>query len=374
MNLKNTLLIFFSWRIFLFAVVVLSMTFLSYRANNDFTNIYFYNNNQKYFEVLWPFYNFDGVHYFNIATRSYVDELRFMPLFPFTIFSFSKLTTLSVFSSGIFLSFIYFVFLIFVFYKLLELDYPKENETKFKTLLSLIFFPTSFFFFAVYTESLFLLLSLFAIFLARKNKFLLACFVGMFLSVTRLTGILIFIPILYEMYIAKKISIKNMSFFMLLPLLLFLYAYYNYIKFADPLFFMKAHSMLGNSRESTTVVFPLITLFRYFKILTTVSPNIYEFYVALIEVFSFFVSLFLLIFAYIKNVRLSYILYAIFSLSIPILSGTLTGYPRYMLIAFPMYILLGMIKNNKIFYAIIFVFALLQILLFSLFVRGHFVG
>lgn len=350
------------------------MAFLSYRANNAFTNIYFYNNNQKYFDFLWPLYNFDGVHYFNIATRSYIDELRFMPLFPLTIFLFSKMTTLSVFSSGIILNIIYFVFLIYVFYMLLELDYPKSETQKFKTLLALIFFPTSFFFFTVYTESLFLGLSLFAILLARKNKFLLACLVGMFLSVTRLTGILIFIPILYEMYVAKKITIKNLSFFMLIPILLFFYAYYNYIKFADPLFFMKAHSMLGNSRESTTLVFPLVTIYRYFKILTTVSSNIYEYYVALIEIVSLFVSIALLIISYIKKVRLSYILYALFSLSIPILSGTLTGYPRYMLIAFPMYLAIGMIKNNKIFYALISIFALLQILLFSLFVRGYFVG
>lgn len=381
----------------LIGVLFVAMVFLPVRSNQEFTTLLQYPNFSKFVSspLVYPYANFDGVHYLNIAARGYIDEGRFFPLFPalmkvisapfLFIFGREHLTVI-VLLMGTVLSSVFFLLALLVLEKLLLLDYKQKFVDRVIDLL--ILFPTSFFFISVYSESLFLLLSVLIFWYVRKSNWFLASVLSMFLSVSRLSGVLIGIPLLFEFLYAKKNRVlseyKSILWFVLIPLLLFVYMYYNFVVWDDVLFFVHAHSQLGNSRETSSIVFPLITVYRYLKIFITVSMQQYEYWVAVIEFKALVLGSLFLFYAYLSKVRVSYILYAILIFLFPILSGTLTGLPRYMLPVFPLFVgyvfIIQALEKRFPTHKKVLVFGiyacsiLLQIVLFALFARSYFIA
>lgn len=82
-----------SWRLLIFIPIFFAVVILPYRATHTYTQLsYFYDLDgllKQPFLSAWA--NFDGVHYINIATRGYVDEGRFLPLYPILIKNLSSL-------------------------------------------------------------------------------------------------------------------------------------------------------------------------------------------------------------------------------------------------------------------------------------------
>jgi hypothetical protein len=119
-----------------------------------------------------------------------------------------------------------------------------------------------------------------------------------------------------------------------------------------------------------------VTIYRYLKIFLTVSFQQYEFWIAALEFGSLVFAITGLFFAYIKKVRPSYLLFSFSILSLPILSGTLTGFPRYLLLGFPIFIGLTLSLDQKKLYYNLFIIAslILQFILLMLFARGWFVA
>jgi len=416
---KSLLKQFFVWRILLIIPVILAIFFLPFRDSSLYT--IFTGQVDKYVEVddslIYPWGNFDGVHYLAISYRGYIDEGRFLPLYPIlirglvtftaTIFNL-EITGNLLFWSGLFLSNLFFFLSLVLLTKLLELDFKKEIVDNAITLI--LVFPTAFFFVSIYTESLFLFLSLLILFLARKKKWWKAILLSSLLAITRLPGILILIPLIYEYIISEtnfELSAKNMLFaknkkdlklnlfnlfqslikkwsgflkFLITPILLVVFVFFNNYHWQDPFYFVHAHAALGNGREVEGLVFPLVTVYRYIKIFLTVSFKQYEFWVALLEFSSLIFAVIGLAFAFIKKVRLSYILFAIAIILLPLLSGTLTGFPRYLILAFPIFLGFANIFENKnycvkvLWRVLIFICASLQFLLIMLFARGWFVA
>jgi Gpi18-like mannosyltransferase len=72
------------------------------------------------------------------------------------------------------------------------------NRTATRTILYIATFPTALFFFAGYTESLFLFLTVACFFHLRRHDWLLSGCYGACASATRVTGILLVLPLAYE--------------------------------------------------------------------------------------------------------------------------------------------------------------------------------
>ena len=90
-----------------------------------------------------------------------------------------------------------FFFAIYFVYRIAEEGWSARAAQG--TVLSLAFFPTSFFFNAVYTESLFLALSAGAVWAARVRKdLLLASILAGLATATRSVGVLLLIPLVAE--------------------------------------------------------------------------------------------------------------------------------------------------------------------------------
>ncbi len=147
--------------------------------------------------------NFDGEHYVGVAESGYEDESpAFFPLYPLlirlavTLFG-GPVSSGALSAYGVLISLVTFCFALYFVYRIAEEGWGVRAAQG--TIVSLAFFPTGFFFNAVYTESLFLALSAGAVWAARVRKnLLLGCFIAGLAAATRNVGVLLLIPLVYE--------------------------------------------------------------------------------------------------------------------------------------------------------------------------------
>ncbi len=322
---------------------------------------------------LWHLANFDGAHYQNIAQFGYVKKFlaAFFPIFPLLTALVQKISR-NFLTSSLTISLLSFFGSLLLFQKI-------YNKDKFLSVFFLLIFPTSFFFLASYTESLFLLLSLGAWLFASKKRYVFVGILGFLASLTRFYGILLFPVLFLKFYLElpPKKKYKLSSYLPGLPLFLIpagllTYMLYLHFTFEDPLLFLHA---LGLWQKSN-IVFPPQTLYRYAKILLTVSPNIYQYWIAALELTSFLFGL-LAAFLLWRWKLPAQSLYVALGTTLPILTGTLQSTPRYLLVLFPIYFVIAKLlkKQPKVVQALVFSSMLsLQIILFVNFLQGHFVA
>lgn len=146
--------------------------------------------------IVEPFRNWDGTWYMLIADRGYGGGFSatpaFFPLYPWMMDWGHRLTGLPVETVGWFISRVAFLGALIMVSALVSHDF---NTTIARwTIIAIAVFPTSFFFGAVYTESLFLFLAVATLWAARKNDWLLAVILCFLAVLTRSAGIMLGIP------------------------------------------------------------------------------------------------------------------------------------------------------------------------------------
>lgn len=133
----------------------------------------------------------------------------FFPLMPLIVRFFYIITfkSLNINLIGTFVNMgIYYAFLLVM---LKYMRFKKINLNLKIFILLFVFNPYSYYFFIMYSESLYMLLLLSCCFLIEKNKLLYAGIAGMLLTATRSTGFLIYIPLLYKIFILNYKKDKN---------------------------------------------------------------------------------------------------------------------------------------------------------------------
>ncbi len=295
-------------------------------------------------QFLAPLANFDGVLYLRIAQNGYSQyEQAFFPFYPLAIRLFSLLTH-NHFLSALLISNLSFILSLYLLRRLLlKLKVPHSNWV----LLFYCFFPTSYYFSAVYTESLFLLLLLLS--------FIKPIF-SIFASATRLIGLFLAIPL------------KS-----LLPLVGFAaYSYYLYRTTGDFLFFFHAQPYFGANRSTNLILLPQVA-YRYLKIFFLADHN-FQYFIALLEFLIFFLFFFILLYQLFTRRYLPLTIFSLLSLLLPTLTGTFQSVPRYILICLPVFFAFAQIKSSLLRYLLLFTFILLRFFLFSFFIQGYFVS
>ena len=384
--------LFIIWRLLLFIPLACSHFFLSYRGGYEFTNIWSKVSPYPIVSnfLLWPWANFDGVHYLSIAGNGYTYDARFFPLYPLLINITSKVFgDTSAFGSiqffaGFLISNLFLLASMLLFYKLLLLDFSKKIAKG--GIFFLIIFPTSFFFISLYSESLFLFLLLASFYFARQKKWILAGLAAALLSATRIVGIFILPALIYEFFLSEKlIKIKFWNWFSLSNLIkswpiylaligIISYSWFNFVKWGNPIYFVLAQGDLGNSRSVSNFVFPPQTIFRYIKLFIFFPVSNYGWWLALFELSIFFLVSSLLIFAYLKKARISYLIFSLLAFLLPVSSGTFSALPRYAIVLFPIYVSFAFLGSKKIILLAGFLCIALQFVLLMLFSRGYFVA
>jgi Gpi18-like mannosyltransferase len=187
----------------------------------------------------------DALVYIRIAQSGYHPplDLAFFPLYPLLIAAIAhSLGGWSYFAVGMLLSNGMLLGAMVIIYQL-----AKEiggDQVARRALLYLCIFPTAFFFFTAYNESLFILLTA-ATFLALRHRcWRLAGLLGFFGVLTRSTGALIVVPFLYELWLNRKAVtatwcslLSGLLPILLIPLGLLLYCIYCWNLAGDPIAF-----------------------------------------------------------------------------------------------------------------------------------------
>jgi hypothetical protein len=348
--------------------------------------------------------HWDGEHYVRLALDGYLQPPEnvspaFFPLYPLLMRSFAELfggplskEALSLLAPLLSLLFLPFA-LYFIYH--IALDGWSERVAK-GTVLTLAFFPTTFFLNSAYTESLFLALSAGCIWAMRVRKdLLMACVLGGFAAATRNVGVFLVAPLMYEWIRAGGLQegrqrIRGLAYLTLVPAGLISYMGYLWIRFGDPLLFYSAQKNWG--REATG---PVATVSRAWEsaiegagrlldpgLWTHPSLGNLAAHLAGANNFfnlAFFVFAVVVLLAGSRELPLSLTFYGLLLIAPATLFGTpespLMGTPRYVLVAFPIFIVLGLLSRNKVLFGGWLVLStLVSLVLCALFVSWRFVA
>jgi len=160
------------------------------------------------FPLVGVWQRWDACWYSKIATFGYEaneNSVNFWPLLPLLMSLVSKVIgTGAVALSGLIVTGIAFIGAIQGLRRLVGRDFNSEIADR--TILAISFFPTAFFFFAPFTESLFLALSVWAMVGARERRWLLTLVAAFLASLTRIQGLFLMLPIAWEAGMAWRAS------------------------------------------------------------------------------------------------------------------------------------------------------------------------
>lgn len=329
---------------------------------------------------LATFANWDSGWYLSIAERGYeyigaatATNVVFFPLYPILMRFVSWSLNNQELLAGIILSHLFLVLAAIYLYKLVKIDY--SAKTAWRSVLYMLLFPVAFFFTLVYTESLFIFLAILAFYLARKHLWALASITAFFLSLTKPWGVAVVIPLAIEYFEQRDFSFKNMNlnFFFLgfAPIGTFVYMLYLKIKFGSWLLFASSQKLWHE--ETAFNFFQTITNY-WNNIFITISDNL-AYQTAISFDFGFFVFGIIMSVLIFLKVRKSYGVYALLATLIPALTGIMVSMSRYVLIIFPIYILLAKWGKKKIVNAsILMVFTMLLAYFMVLFVHNYWIA
>ena len=201
---------------------------------------------------LWS--HWDGEHYVALAAGGYLQPPEnvspaFFPLYPLLARSFAEmfggpasLGALGVW--GVLVSLLALPFALYFVYKIAE--HARDAATARRTVLVLAFFPTSFFFNAVYTESLFLALSAGSLWAVRVRKdLLLACLLAGLATATRNVGLFLLVPLALEWFGDRHAYRWRGAYLALAPGGLIAYGAYLWLRFGNPFLFYTDQAKWG---------------------------------------------------------------------------------------------------------------------------------
>lgn len=367
-NNQQVIKIFSIWTIFVFVAIYLFSQYLPFAPTFPY---YETDIAPLYSRFVGLFAHFDGIHYLRLVKHGYVDTgiQAFFPVYPLLVRNTSSLLHTDPLLTGIVLnlSFLFGTLLIVNKYLL------KKNFSRFALIFLL--FPTSFFLVMFYSESLFIFLVA-AFFASLKNKkyFLASLFAGI-ASGTRVVGFALGVALIVDYLLKNKKPklLELVSFALVSQLGLMSYMYYLWGRWGDPLLFIHVQGMFGAGRSSGDIILLPQLIYRYLKIILTVPSSSVTFLRSLWELVIFFVSIGALYIAR-KKLEISEIIFCLLTLLVPTLSGTLSSYPRYLLVALPTFTALSLYTSKSWLRALLFVESVMLITALSFFVQGIFVS
>lgn len=141
-----------------------------------------------------PAARWDSVWYLSIAHDGYGDAARtaFFPLYPL-LARVAGWPLGSTLLGGVLVSLAALLVALYLLHRLATLELGRQHARP--VVLLTAFFPTAFFFSAVYSEALFLALSVGAVYAARRGHWAWAGVVGALAASTRSAGVLVVVPI-----------------------------------------------------------------------------------------------------------------------------------------------------------------------------------
>lgn len=261
----------------------------------------------------------------------WIYHAAYFPLFPSMMRGLSEvLLGLHPFICGVLLAQLFLIGAVVYLDKLVRLD----ADEKFAELvvLCLMAYPGTHFLSCVYPESLALFLAVFGVYCVRTGKWFVAGLACMLAAITRSSGIVMCVPVLYELVRGvpgRWQLLRPQLLIFTLPLLsLGSWVAMNQLLYQDPLYFM--HVQAGWGRRPTFFLEPFLS--------TELSLDHHLFAIAAVAAVAWAIK---------TRQRLGYVGMALVNVLLPLSTGLLRGIHRYMGSNFPLFIFLARVLERR---------------------------
>ncbi len=345
--------------------------------NSPFLSFWAKWDSQWYVQIARDGYWFQPLQQSNVA---------FFPLYPLCMRLVATFVGGNLILSGFLVSNAALLLALIYLYRLTVLELGDRPAAQ-RAVFYAAFFPTAFFFNAVYTESLFFLLTIATMYHARRQQWLAATVFGLLAAATRNLGVLMWAMVMWEwlrhngwhITQAYRLSawrnlwngLRRHWFELLIiaaiPLGLLLYMAFLSTNFGRPFAFVEVQAAWNRQN-----IGPIAVLAR--DIDKLMEPQVARWYfTSMLNVGAFFLALALVPFIWHKLGE-GYAIYGLLLLLVPMTSST-QSVIRYVLPIFPIYILLGWWgRRGAVDHTLLTSFAVLLGVLTSIFVNWYFVA
>lgn len=335
-------------------------TYAEYATRGWFLSPHFWIDIWSHWDAKWYLSIVEQGYQAPADLTSTISNIAFFPLFPYLVKALSWLLPGGLVSRstylliGLLVSNLSFLVAAGLFFRLVTAWF--DRETAEKGLKLYFIFPTSFFFSAFYSESLFLLLAVGSFFLATQQKWVWSGLLAALLALTRPQGVLI-VPALLLFYLgAKNWKLRDIRLDMVVLLA-------PAVSISAHLYYL--YTLTGN------LLAPLVVQKSWGRLADNYLERLWiEIGAPVLDVFKFDLS-FLLIFLITSILLLRrkesrpFGVFSLLIILLPVLSGSVISVTRYVLIAFPVFAYWGNhIRNPYVFRTLRAVLWTLQILFF----------
>ncbi|TFG41116.1 MAG: hypothetical protein E4H48_06575 [Syntrophobacterales bacterium] len=310
----------------------------------------------------------DSYWYLDIAEKGYYlrgentqANVVFFPLYPLLVSLVGHLTGGDRVLAGWILSSVFLALAVAMLTQLTRVFHPDIDPMR--PAMFLLVYPTAFFLNAVYTESLFLFLSLAMVYCALKRNFVMAGVCAALASATRIAGLFLFVVIFVEFVQAfgwRALFTRRVWPLALAPSGILAFFAYHWVSFGDFFIFLKVQKTFG--RDFNSHLKDLLAVHNNPDLVHTVLDLSYT---ALIIVLAFLA---------LRRFRPSYGIYMLVSLAVALSTGTALGIARYGMVMFPVYLIGAGIRSPVGRHAWLFSSALLLALNITRFVHHYWSG
>jgi Gpi18-like mannosyltransferase len=281
----------------------------------------------------------DAQHYLAIAAQGYHGkDIAFFPLYPFVMHLLGGFIGDHLVAGLIISNAAFFIALLYL-YALVKLEFG-EDTVAFRSIFYIAIFPTAIFFSAVYTESLFLMLTVASVYYARRGNFITSGIFGALASMARVEGVLTALPLVYEVWRAWRerrgtTLVRGVVGTALVPTGLFAYMFYLYALQGNPVAFSQVQSQWNRhfSAPWTSINNTVLAIF---------TPPFSSTSITHVIELTFTLAFIALMVVAFRSLRMSYALYFAASLLVPMCTSSLMSMPRFVLVVFPAFMLLAL--------------------------------
>ena len=286
--------------------------------------------------LIAQFGRWDGIWYQRIAefgydpTVAHGNGVAFSPLFPELLRAVSAVLPIGLIVIGVALSTTFFLLALVLLHRLVE---QRSGEVVARRIVWLVaFFPTAFLFSAVYTESLYLLLTVCTFVLLERGRLAGATLAGVLAVCTRPTGIMLVPSFVIRIWKDGDRRVTPRLLLRLVPVLALPVAYiafaaYLYYRTGDPVATQTAQSAGWGRGANLLLVLalPLAVLHGAFIAVHDLERATYLFDTAFAMLWT------LLLIEGIRRRRLpsEYLVYGALAVILPVFAGTYLALPRY---------------------------------------------
>jgi hypothetical protein len=331
------------------------------------------------------FNTWDSQHYILLAEQGYQKGLlsnAFGPLYPLMI-RFANLVTGDSIVSGLLIANVASAVALYLLYRLVANRW--RREAGFATLLLCMAFPTAFFLNLIYTEALFLLLSVIVFYALYDRRFWLAALAGFLLPFLRVPGIVVVVPMAWVIgRESLRLSFEGVRprfegfrwrpdlLYVLAPIAGFVcYLVYMHFAIGDAFIAMHTEKLYISNRSIENLLRPDKLIGDLFL----AHYSVHGYLDSAIDRIFFAVFVLSLPLVYVRVDKPMFLFCAIVGMQ-PFL-GSFMSYTRLVMVAFPLYIAYGVTFARscpQLTHAVIYPLLLLQAVLLALQINGNWVA